>query len=106
MGEYIDAADTYLRLALKAQSQCRTTLEALVALKRPPVVIAQQTNVTTGPQQVNNGVVGQPGENKKQPNELLEVNHGERLDTRAAGTAGGSDTGLAAVGGLHRSEDT
>ena len=28
-GEYIGAADTYNRLALKAQSQCRATLETL-----------------------------------------------------------------------------
>lgn len=29
MGEYINAAETYMRLALKAQSQCRATLETL-----------------------------------------------------------------------------
>jgi len=56
MGEYLNAAERYLRLALKAQSQCRATLETLSAVKHPPVVYARQANVTTGPQQVNNGV--------------------------------------------------
>jgi hypothetical protein len=44
-----------MRLALKGQAQCRSTLETLVALKNPPVVIAGQANISTGPQQVNNG---------------------------------------------------
>ena len=55
-GGHCDAADRYLRLALKAQSQCRATLETLAAIKNPPACsIAQQANVTTGPQQINNG---------------------------------------------------
>ncbi len=46
-----------LTLALKAQSQCRATLEALAEIKNPrPVMFAKQANVTSGPQQVNNGV--------------------------------------------------
>lgn len=49
-------AEGYMRLALKAQSQCRTTLETLVNIKNPPLVYAHQTNITTGPQQVNNSV--------------------------------------------------
>ena len=47
--------ETYLRLALKAQSQSRATLEALVAVGNPPVLFAQQANVAFGPQQVNIG---------------------------------------------------
>ena len=47
--------ETALRLALKAQSQCRATLETLANIKNPPVVYAKQANVTTGPQQINNG---------------------------------------------------
>ncbi len=31
-GEYMGACETYLRLALKAQSQCRATLEAMGAI--------------------------------------------------------------------------
>ena len=43
-----------MRLGLKAQSQCRSTLQALAAPKAPPSIYAQQANVTSGPQQINN----------------------------------------------------
>lgn len=43
-----------MRLGLKAQGQCRSTLQALAALKAPPSIYAQQANVTSGPQQINN----------------------------------------------------
>jgi len=56
MGEYLTATETYLRLALKAQAQCRATLETLATIKAGPVVIARQANIAHGPQQVNNGV--------------------------------------------------
>ena len=46
--------EAYLRMALKAQNQCRMTLETSANIKNPPVVIARQANITTGPQQVNN----------------------------------------------------
>lgn len=54
MGEYMDATERYMRLALKAQSQCLTTLETLAAIKNPPVIFAKQANIAHGPQQVNN----------------------------------------------------
>ena len=54
--EHLKHSETYLRLALKAQSQCRTTLETLATIKAGPVVIARQANIAHGPQQVNNGV--------------------------------------------------
>ena len=54
MGEYIEASERYLRLALKAQGQCRATLETLAAIKNPPVVFARQANIANGPQQINN----------------------------------------------------
>ena len=42
-----------LRMALKAQNQCRMTLESLASLKNPGVVIAKHANVVHGPQQIN-----------------------------------------------------
>lgn len=54
MDKYLDATDRYMRLALKAQGQCRATLETLANLKNPPVVVARQANIANGPQQVNN----------------------------------------------------
>jgi len=45
-----------LTLALKAQAQCRATLEALAEIKNPrPVAFVKQANISSGPQQVNNG---------------------------------------------------
>ncbi len=55
--EHMPNLEAFMRLALRAQSQCRATLETLAAIKNPPIVYARQANVTTGPQQVNNGTV-------------------------------------------------
>lgn len=48
--------EALFRLALKAQSQCRSTLETLAAIKNPPIVYAKQANIAAGHQQVNNGI--------------------------------------------------
>ena len=40
-----------MRMALKAQNQCRMTLETLATIKNPPVVFAKQANTAQGPQQ-------------------------------------------------------
>ena len=97
-----------MRIALRAQSQCRAALETLAAIKNPPMVIAKQANVTTGPQQVNNGVALGPShtrENEFGQSKLLETSNGERMDPGAASTASGGDQALAAVGGIHGAED-
>ena len=45
-GQYLDAADKYMCLALQAQSQCRTTVGALGELKNPqPVAVVRQANI-------------------------------------------------------------
>jgi len=55
MGEYLDATESYLRLALKAQAQCRSTLQALAEMKHPPhVAWVKQTNIAHQ-QQINTG---------------------------------------------------
>jgi hypothetical protein len=51
IGHYPKAVDTYLRLALKAQSQCRATAETLAVMKSPRQYISQ-TNVA-GAMQIN-----------------------------------------------------
>jgi hypothetical protein len=100
MGEYLNATEHYLRLALKAQSQCRATLETLAAIKNPPMIYAKQANIANGPQQVNNGTSpARAGEkNAIEPNELLEQQHEQRLDTGAQGAAIGADSSMATVG--------
>ena len=94
-----------MRMALRAQSQCARTIEVLSALKNPPVVIAKQANVTTGPQQNNFGVPSRTGEIKNEPTELLETQDGERLDSGAAGAAVRGDSVLATVDAQHRAEN-
>ena len=95
-------------LALKAQAQCRATLEALAEIKNPrPVSFVKQANIANGPQQVNNGSThaGTHAHAEKSTgtkNELLEHQHGNYLDAGAQGTAGGADTHLEAVGAGQR----
>ena len=56
--EYLKQWEAYMRIGMKAQNQCRMTLETLATIKNPPVVIARQANINNGGrQQVNNGVV-------------------------------------------------
>ena len=107
MGEYRDTAEVYMKLALKAQNQCRMTLETLAAIKNPPVVYARQANFAAGPQQVNNGVVPHAVENQTALSELLEDHHGEgeRLDGGAPGQTIGSNPALAAVGAIIRATE-
>lgn len=52
--EYIKTYEVHMRLAFKAQAQCRTTVEALALLKNPQPYI-RQANIAQGPQQINNG---------------------------------------------------
>lgn len=92
--------ETFLRLALKAQSQCRATLETLATIKNPPVIYARQANIANGPQQVNNGPDNHARTEEIKPakNELLEVRNGERLDSGAQGAAIGVDQRVEALG--------
>lgn len=105
-GHYLQVADTYMRLALRAQGQCRATLETLAVVKNPPAVaFVRQANIANGPQQINNtgGKSQQPDtsrarETENQPNKLLEDHNGERLDIGTEGQAVGSDPAVATVG--------
>jgi hypothetical protein len=99
--EYLTSFETFMRVALKAQAQCRATLETLAAIKNPPLVYAKQANVTTGPQQINNGIA-HTGENQIQPSKLLEADHGNYLDTRAQTAPARIDPDLETVGAVNR----
>ena len=71
MGEYLHAAEAFLKLGLRAQAQCRATLEALSAIKNPPMAnYVQQANIAQN-QQVNNGGTRTRG-NEIPPSKLLE----------------------------------
>jgi len=81
--EYLREMETFLRLALKAQTQCRATLETLATIKAGPAIFARQANIAHGPQQVNNGVSGperpdaRAEENESPKTELLDSSNTE-----------------------------
>ena len=104
--EYLVHAEGFMRLALKAQSQCRATLETLSNVKNPPVVYARQANVTTGPQQINNGVdLSRVRENVNARNQLVGAADELRQDTRASGSAVKDDPPLEAVVEVYGAEN-
>jgi hypothetical protein len=55
MGAHLQATETYMRMALKAQAQSRATMETLAEIKYPKsdTFVKQQNNAYQ--QQVNNG---------------------------------------------------
>lgn len=97
--EFVDTLDGLLRLALKAQTQCRATAESLAAIKNPSsAVFAKQANITHGPQQVNNAFT-RAETREPAPTRLLEA-PGARLDFRTAFAAERRDPALETVGAL------
>ena len=104
--ECLPVMESYFKMALKAQNQCRMTLETLSNIKNPPVVYAKQANIANGPQQVNNGT--QPRahaeENQTQPNKLLEQSNEQRMDDGTQSTAGSGDTPMEAVAEVNRAK--
>ena len=102
--------EVLLRLGLKAQAQARSTAEALALLKNPQPYI-RQANIAHGPQQVvNNGARSEQyaqahagaGNIQSEQNKLIEADHGQRLDTRAQGAAGGANPHMATVEAINR----
>ena len=110
--EFMSQWEPYMRIAMKAQSQCRATLETLAAIKNPPMVFARQANINNGGnQQVVNGPAANKGaspagtparELQSEPSKLLEGSDVERLDLGAQGAAIGTHPELATVGEVHR----
>ena len=113
MGVHLQATETYMRLALRAQAQTRATVETLAAIKNPPVVFARQANINNGgQQQVNNGTppaepprpFSHAAETAATPNELLEdlTHGGTQMDTRATPAARRTHPSLEPVGAVNR----
>jgi hypothetical protein len=98
-----DNVQSLFKMALKAQNQCRMTVETLANMKSPPTVFARQANIASGPQQVNNEAsqntrtTSAPAAKPNHANELLEARNGERLDTRATGAASGAHPAMATL---------
>ena len=94
----------FMRMALRAQSQCRASLETLAAIKNPPIVYAKQANVTTGPQQVNNGIPSRAGENAIEQTQLSGGTHELQPHIRTPGLESRVNQEVEAVGEVHRAE--
>lgn len=114
---YPEAMERYMRLAFKAQSQSRATLESLAKIKNPPsVAFVRQANIANGPQQVNNGVAASAAgeattparteESGSAPIELLENNNGEWMVPGTTGAASSGDPEMAPVGTVNRAKDS
>ena len=85
IGKHPKVVDVYLRLALKAQSQCRATAETLANLNSPRQYISQ-TNVATA----------------------LQVNierEGHHVDARTKGSHADSDSNVEALGEVNWATD-
>lgn len=110
VGEYTNTVDLYMKLAFKAQAQCRSTLEALAEIKQPrSATFVRQANIANGPQQVNNGNAAQMPDLVRapardifgnQPNELISderATNGNPMDTRSTTTASAGHSSVEAL---------
>lgn len=70
MGSRLDAVEKYLKLAFKAQAQCRSTVEAIHLMHNPTQII-KQTNIAQGHQQVVNGTQSGGGKIESVQSKLL-----------------------------------
>ena len=86
--------EAFMRLALRAQNQCRATMETLSSLNKAPTVFAQQANVATN-QQINYA-----------QNQLLGDDDELRQDARAPGAEKAVNPEMEALGEVDGAEDS
>jgi hypothetical protein len=98
-----------MKLALKAQSQCRTTVEAISENPQPFSFVRQanigkpvQVNISTACD-LTTATRAEKSENA--PNELLEEKPYEPLDTATPSPTGQADPAMATVGKNYRAEN-
>lgn len=106
VAEHMSNFEGFMRMALRAQSQSRTTLETLSEMKNPPIVYAKQANIAQGNQQVNNGPL-EPSRPRKIENEqtqLSEVNNELCQNTGTPGIAKKDDSPLETLGEIDRAK--
>jgi len=94
--EYVSGVAPALTLALRAQAQCRTTLQAVSDIRHPRQYVGtqnvgEQYNSAGGHQQVNRDAHGSTGQNR--PNELSEgtANELHQNSGTPAGVEGAGD---------------
>jgi len=106
--DHLKGAEICLKLGLRAQSQCRSTIEAISAVKNPPMMgYVKQANITQGPQQVNNNQdnTSRAGEKQNPKNKLLEKQDGNQLDTGTTSESIGDDSAMETVGTINRAKN-
>ena len=91
-----------MNMALKAQSQSRATIQALIELKYPKqATFVKQANIANGNQQVNNMTStharAHAKEIENQPNELLREMNNATLDTSGTATPSATNQAMATV---------
>lgn len=96
----------FMRMALRAQSQCRATLETLATIKNPPIVYAKQANFAAGHQQVNNGIPAptQAREIESEQSQLSGGTHELLSDTRASRLESQVNPALETLGEIDRAK--
>jgi hypothetical protein len=103
--EYLAHLQTFLSLALKAQAQCRCTLEALNEIKFPKsATFVKQANIANQ-QQVNNGVPARVESKTEQSNEQLTEGNHATVDLGGTATAGAANSELETLGEIHRTTE-
>ena len=105
--EYMSNFEGFMRMALRAQSQCRTTLETLSAIKNPPIVYAKQANIAQGHQQVNNGTMepSRAREIENEQNQLSGADNELLPNARASGNESRVNPALETLGEIDRAKN-
>lgn len=101
--EQLPQYQTFMNLALKAQSQSRATLQALVDRHNPKqVAFVKQANIAGGHQQINNGN-NEVGKISAKPSKLLteDIYDGQNLDVRATPSTEPSYQAVEAMGEIN-----
>lgn len=104
--EYMSNFEGFMRAALRAQSQCRATLETLSAIKNPPIVYTKQANISHGHQQVNNGsmALSQAREIENKQTQLSGGDYELSQNTGTPGIAKQDDSPLETLGEIDRAK--
>lgn len=100
IGHYPETVEKYMKLALKAQAQCRSTIEAINEIKNPSSAptFVKQANIGNAVQ-VNNGqqnltsthAGARTGKKQTEPNKLLAADQPATLPTFTGGMSNDLD---------------
>ena len=100
--EGITAFEANMRIALRAQSQCRAAIEAIALLKNPPLFAKQ---VNTAQQQIVNNGPSRAREVETGHSKLSRAEHELLPDIGASSLTSRNHPPLEAVGEVHRPQD-